>query len=846
MTDVTVVIGIDNRGAVTGIRQVGDAAEKATKQAGGLGESLGRIATIATGITAANIAEKAFGKLTDYMGNAVKAASNLEQSVGGVQSVFGSASQTIFEFGEAAAGAVGLSKNQVNELSAATGAFLKNFGMSADEAAGQTIELTKRAADMAATFGGEVADAMSAIQAGLRGQQDPLERYGVSLTAARVESHALAMTGKTLARELSDQEKMAARLDLVMRQTADAAGQFGRESETAAGKAARLKAEQENQAAELGEKLLPAQLALTQAQLQFARYVETDIIPAVVALQRGYEALRKKIMAAKAASQGDWGHGLPGLPGLPDWLDKAIDAGMSQGVNPIGTALKGLSQFGQDDAAGGGGALGGGSAGLNLGAGLTAALSELGKAADAAAESTKELRKGIDYLKDGMIDMSEAATLGLSAMEAGAVEAFDALEAASRDANSRAFDFQKSLTKLAVTFRENEQAAAKMVRTMIQNAMDLTRRAGASLFGRPTQEQAALELQLAEREMGRLDLQGEIGPRIDDLRRQLDNMGDGVDENVVQLRKQKAEADAYLSNLRALGTATEEELQWAQTQSDSIARVVADEEARGNMRKNAVEAEIAQLEERLAQFDRQTEAIQKQMETMAAQNRIAELQIQAADKTLLTQGELTEKASELRDMTLEQSEAMRALTDKMGDDLIPEMDLAREAHANLTKSLTVLSDEAVREDLIPAFDALAEKSRIAALAMDETAEKVEEAGKRLGDFFSSAFSSVGKGGIGAALDSLTGRGGALSKVFSGLQNFDGGGQVQGPLGQPLLAVVHGGETVRTPEQERARTAGGGITINVHVAGSIRSDKELAGVIARELRQGGFRGLAFGT
>lgn len=46
--------------------------------------------------------------------------------------------------------------------------------------------------------------------------------------------------------------------------------------------------------------------------------------------------------------------------------------------------------------------------------------------------------------------------------------------------------------------------------------------------------------------------------------------------------------------------------------------------------------------------------------------------------------------------------------------------------------------------------------------------------------------------------------------WAGLLNFDGGGEVPGPQGRPRLAVVHGGEVVMTPAQQRGQ---GGVTIN---------------------------------
>lgn len=261
------------------LKGVEGAADKADGAMGRFGSALGNVATVAAGFLTANVIKAGFDNLKGFIGSSIDEAAELEQSIGGVESVFKDAAVIIEEFGKTSAQSVGLSKNEVNQLASATGAFLKNYGFDAEGAALQTLELTRRASDMAAMFGGDVSAAMAAIQAGLRGQADPLERYGVSLNAARVEAEALAMTGKAAAKELTDQEKMAARLSIIFGQTADAAGQFAREQDTAAGKAAILGAKQKDLAAELGTHLLPVQIAVTEAKLQFVNLLATRVVP---------------------------------------------------------------------------------------------------------------------------------------------------------------------------------------------------------------------------------------------------------------------------------------------------------------------------------------------------------------------------------------------------------------------------------------------------------------------------------------------------------------------------------------------------------------------------------------
>lgn len=249
--------------------------------ADGLLSKLGRVGEVMGGVLAANVLAGGVGKAVGFFNDATNAASNLQQSVGGVQSVFGSSADQILGFGKNAAESVGLSKNAFNELAGPLGAMLKNAGFGMEEVSGKTIDLTKRAADMAATFGGPVDQAVGAITAALRGETDPIERYGVSMKAADIEARALADSGKKSAKELTNQELAAARLAILFEQTASAEGQFGREADTAAGKAERLKAKQENLSAQMGAYLLPLTTKLTEAKAKFVEVLATKVVPAL-------------------------------------------------------------------------------------------------------------------------------------------------------------------------------------------------------------------------------------------------------------------------------------------------------------------------------------------------------------------------------------------------------------------------------------------------------------------------------------------------------------------------------------------------------------------------------------
>lgn len=225
-----------------------------------------RVAAIGLGVAGAALIK--FG--TD----SVKAASDAQQSLGATEAVFGKYADTVIKRSEQAAKSIGLSANEYRELSNVTGAMLKSSGMPLKKVAGLTDDLNKRAADMAATFGGDTSEAVSAIGSLLRGEADPIEKYGVSIKQSDVNARLAAKGLDKLKGSARKQAEQQERVALLMEQTNDAAGQFGRESGTLAGQQQRLAAQFENVKAKVGTLLLPILTRL-------AEYANTTLIPAL-------------------------------------------------------------------------------------------------------------------------------------------------------------------------------------------------------------------------------------------------------------------------------------------------------------------------------------------------------------------------------------------------------------------------------------------------------------------------------------------------------------------------------------------------------------------------------------
>ena len=248
-------IAAELRGVEADADRTGRAAGK--KMGGGMS---GAMVGIGKKVFAPLAAAAATVSLGSFFSDAIRGASDLEQSVGGVNTVFGKQAAAINAASAAASKNLGLSKNQYNELATTMGAMLKNQGFK--DFGDQTQILIKRGADLAATFGGTTKESVEALSAALRGEYDPLERYGITLNESMINAELAANGQGKLKGAALEQAKAQARVKLIMKQSAAAQGQFAKESDTFAGKQERLTASWENFKAIVGTALLPAMSAL--------------------------------------------------------------------------------------------------------------------------------------------------------------------------------------------------------------------------------------------------------------------------------------------------------------------------------------------------------------------------------------------------------------------------------------------------------------------------------------------------------------------------------------------------------------------------------------------------------
>lgn len=226
-------------------------------QAQGALGSLSRVASSAGAIVTA--AFVAVGAATVQVGiESVKAASNFTEVTTAVEQIFGSAAKSLEDFAKTAPQALGQTRTQFLDAAKTFGIFGQAAGLAGEENVAFTKQLTILASDLASFNNTSVDEAITAIGAGLRGESEPLRRFGVLLDDATLRSRALAMGIYDGSGSLTQQQKVLAAQAEIMAQTTTQQGDFARTQNGLANGARTLTAVWNDLQITIGQALMPA------------------------------------------------------------------------------------------------------------------------------------------------------------------------------------------------------------------------------------------------------------------------------------------------------------------------------------------------------------------------------------------------------------------------------------------------------------------------------------------------------------------------------------------------------------------------------------------------------------
>jgi hypothetical protein len=255
----------DNKGVRKAESDLDGFGGKAASALGKVGEAAKVAAKLVAGIGVA-------GAVGAY--KAIDAASDLAESQAKVDVIFGEGAASVEAFADTAATAFGQSRQDVLNAAGVFGTFGKAAGLAGDDLADFSNGFTGLASDLASFNNATPQEAIDAIGAALRGEAEPLRRFGVLLDDATLKQEALALGIYDGNGALTAQQKILAAEAAIYKQTADAQGDFARTSDGLANQSRILKASLANVVAEIGEKLLPI-------ALKIASFLNQKVIPVV-------------------------------------------------------------------------------------------------------------------------------------------------------------------------------------------------------------------------------------------------------------------------------------------------------------------------------------------------------------------------------------------------------------------------------------------------------------------------------------------------------------------------------------------------------------------------------------
>jgi hypothetical protein len=195
--------------------------------------------------------------------DAVKAASDLSETISKVGVLFGDTAEDIEKFASGAATSLGQTKQQALDAASTFATFGKAAGLSGKDLSKFSIDFVKLSSDLASFNNTSPEQAINAIGSALRGEAEPLRQYGVLLDDASLRQAALELgIISTTKNALTPQQKVLAAQALIYQQTSAAQGDFERTSDGLANKTRILTAQLENAKVTIGEALLPIVLEL--------------------------------------------------------------------------------------------------------------------------------------------------------------------------------------------------------------------------------------------------------------------------------------------------------------------------------------------------------------------------------------------------------------------------------------------------------------------------------------------------------------------------------------------------------------------------------------------------------
>lgn len=220
----------------------------------GIGQGIGQsiFSSISRGIQAG----------ANLIKSSLAATSNLNESLNKTTVAFGASAKGIIAWSKTSTTSVLLSQQAALEAASGFGLLFSAIHIATNESAEMSKTMVQLAADIASIQNVSVDEALIALKAGLVGETEPLRRFGVLLSAARVEAEALSSGLATNKNNISEAAKVQARYNLIMKDTILTQGDVARTLQGIANQERQLAAGREDALAKLGQAFAPIYLVI--------------------------------------------------------------------------------------------------------------------------------------------------------------------------------------------------------------------------------------------------------------------------------------------------------------------------------------------------------------------------------------------------------------------------------------------------------------------------------------------------------------------------------------------------------------------------------------------------------
>lgn len=257
--------------------------------------TLSAFKTLASGLSALG-----FGAMIK---NAISLAGDLQQNIGGSESVFKNYAGTIQKTAETAASSLGLSQSKYLATATKMGSLFQGSGFSVAQSADMVTQSMQRASDVASIMGISVDSAMEAVAGMAKGNFTMMDNLGVAINDTNLQIYAQE---KGLGKLETTQQKVNAAMQMFLDKSDYAAGNYAKENDTYSGALTTFKAELEDFAAESGTALLPfaqSVLPVLSSSLNALKPVIMTVAEAVGGLGSVVSDVQAKVEAATPAQQ---------------------------------------------------------------------------------------------------------------------------------------------------------------------------------------------------------------------------------------------------------------------------------------------------------------------------------------------------------------------------------------------------------------------------------------------------------------------------------------------------------------------------------------------------------------